>query len=200
MIKIYLLRHGKTSANEKGIYCGSTDIPLSVLGKNNLQVAKPYLGQDQEIVCFHTGLKRTIETLAILHPQQEGIAIEELKEYDFGAYEMRGYEELKKEADYVAWITDEIGSVCCPGGESKLIFKDRIQKGLEKVVEEILKKEKEVGVVVCHGGTIAYLMEHFFPHQKNYYEWQPQPGEGYLISVHNKQIVQYQGLQQNVTK
>ena len=34
---IYLIRHGKTSANEKHLYCGSTDLPLSNAGKEELR-------------------------------------------------------------------------------------------------------------------------------------------------------------------
>ena len=30
---IYLIRHGKTEANEKHLYCGSTDLSLSVTVK-----------------------------------------------------------------------------------------------------------------------------------------------------------------------
>ena len=34
---IYLIRHGKTEANEKHLYCGSTDLPLSEAGRGELQ-------------------------------------------------------------------------------------------------------------------------------------------------------------------
>ena len=33
---IYLIRHGKTETNEKHLYCGSTDLPLSGAGKEEL--------------------------------------------------------------------------------------------------------------------------------------------------------------------
>ena len=32
-MSIYLIRHGKTEANEKHLYCGSTDLPLSEKGR-----------------------------------------------------------------------------------------------------------------------------------------------------------------------
>jgi len=35
-MKLILIRHGKTEANEKHLYCGSTDIPLSDGGKAEL--------------------------------------------------------------------------------------------------------------------------------------------------------------------
>ena len=34
---IYLIRHGKTEANERHLYCGSTDLSLSDTGRAELQ-------------------------------------------------------------------------------------------------------------------------------------------------------------------
>ena len=31
---IYLIRHGKTEANERLLYCGSTDLSLTEVGKS----------------------------------------------------------------------------------------------------------------------------------------------------------------------
>ena len=36
-MKIVLLRHGLTEANEKHLYCGSTDLPLSPAGRAALR-------------------------------------------------------------------------------------------------------------------------------------------------------------------
>ena len=36
-MSIYLIRHGKTEANEKRLYCGSTDLPLSEKGRAELR-------------------------------------------------------------------------------------------------------------------------------------------------------------------
>ena len=36
-MKILLLRHGLTEANEKHLYCGSTDLPLSPAGRAALR-------------------------------------------------------------------------------------------------------------------------------------------------------------------
>ena len=60
---IYLIRHGKTEANEKHLYCGSTDLPLSKAGKEALQGVH----YDIKNVRFITsGMKRTNETLQML--------------------------------------------------------------------------------------------------------------------------------------
>ena len=60
---IYLIRHGKTEANEKHLYCGSTDLPLSEAGRAELQ----NLHYDIKNVRFLTsGMKRANESLQIL--------------------------------------------------------------------------------------------------------------------------------------
>ena len=60
---IYLIRHGKTEANEKWLYCGSTDLPLSERGREELRG----ISYDIKNVRFLTsGMKRTNETLKIL--------------------------------------------------------------------------------------------------------------------------------------
>ena len=60
---IYLIRHGKTEANEKHLYCGSTDLPLSETGRAELE----QLHYDLKNVRFlSSGVKRTNETMQIL--------------------------------------------------------------------------------------------------------------------------------------
>ena len=39
-MKLILIRHGKTEANEEHLYCGSTDLPLSEFGKAELMERK----------------------------------------------------------------------------------------------------------------------------------------------------------------
>ena len=60
---VYLIRHGKTEANEKRLYCGSSDLGLSEKGRAELS----QLHYDLTNVRFLTsGMKRTNETLNIL--------------------------------------------------------------------------------------------------------------------------------------
>jgi alpha-ribazole phosphatase len=57
---VYLIRHGKTLANEKRLYCGSTDLPLSEKGREELNG----IHYDIKNARFLTsGMKRTHETL-----------------------------------------------------------------------------------------------------------------------------------------
>ena len=169
---IYLIRHGKTEANEKHLYCGSTDLPLSDAGKAEL------LKLHHEIrgVRFITsGMKRANETLDMLFGEVQYAVDSRFREVDFGIFEMHSYDELKETPAYQAWITGDNESNVPPDGESGLQMKERVLAAFSELQEDTC--------IITHGGVIATIMEYLFPSEnKNRYAWQPQNGEGYLIS------------------
>ena len=38
-------------------------------------------------------------------------------------------------------------------------------------------------LLITRGGVIAAIMAHLFPEEKNRYEWQPAPREGYVVDL-----------------
>ena len=55
-----------------------------------------------------------------------------------------------------------------------------------------LQKESKDIVLVTHGGVIAAMMAHLFPHEeKNRYTWQPKPGCGYVIDENGYQELSF---------
>ena len=169
---IYLIRHGKTEANEKHLYCGSTDLPLSEAGKAELQG----LCYDIKNVRFITsGMKRTNETLNILFGDVPFDTDPRFREVDFGIFEMRSYEELKDTPDYQVWLTGDNESNVPPEGESGAQMKERVLAAFSEI--------KDDTCIITHGGVIAAIMEQLFPEEnKNLYQWQPKPGQGYRIN------------------
>lgn len=169
---IYLIRHGKTEANERHLYCGSTDLPLSEAGRAELQ----NLHYDIENVRFITsGMKRTNETLKILFGYVPYEVDPRFREVDFGIFEMHSYEELKDTPDYQIWLTGDNEANIPPNGESGVQMKARALEAFSEI--------KEDACIVTHGGVIAALMEHLFPREnKNRYEWQSKNGCGYIIT------------------
>ena len=172
---IYLIRHGKTEANEKHLYCGSTDLPLSKAGKTELQG----LHNDIKNVRFITsGMKRTNETLQILFGDVPFEVDSRFREVDFGIFEMRSYEDLKDNPDYQRWITGDNNVNVPPNGESGAQMKARVLAAFSEI--------KEDTCIITHGGVIAAIMAHLFPEEnKNLYQWQPKPGCGYAVEQHN---------------
>lgn len=169
---VYLIRHGKTEANEKRLYCGSSDLGLSEKGRAELS----QLHYDLTNVRFLTsGMKRTNETLNILFGNVPYEEDRRFREVDFGDFEMRGYEELKENPAYMAWCTGDNESNIPPNGESGQQMKQRVLEAFSEIREDT--------VLVCHGGVIAAIMEHLFPEeQKSRYDWQPKNGRGYRMS------------------
>jgi len=186
-MEIHLIRHGKTLANEKRLYCGQTDLPLSENGAEEIAIFKNQGIYPTVDIFFTSGLVRCEQTLDIIYGKVERKAIPDIAEFKFGLFEMKGYEELKEQEDYQAWITDETGDYQCPHGESKNQFEKRVIDGFNSILNEVSQNNCNSAFVVCHGGTIVNIMEYFYPNQQNFYEWQPKPGHGYtLIYVSGK--------------
>ena len=168
---IYLIRHGKTEANERHLYCGSTDLSLSNAGKAELK----NLHYEIKNVRFLTsGMKRTNETLQILFGDVPFEVDPRYQEVDFGIFEMRSYVDLKDTPPYQAWITGDNETNIPPLGESGAQMRERVLAAFSEIREDTC--------IIAHGGVIAAIMEQLFPDEnKNRYEWQPQPGHGYAI-------------------
>lgn len=185
MKKIIFLRHAQTEANDRHLYCGTTDLPLSENGiealcKLKTDFSYPDISGFQ---IYTSGMKRAEDTLRILY----GNVIHEieagLREVDFGDFEMHSYEELKEDPLYREWCAGDNRCNIPPDGESGLQMESRVWKAFSKLAEE-----NENIVLVFHGGPIAFLMEKLFSNEgKNRYEWQPKNGCGYYLTFHNEQ-------------
>ena len=169
---IYLIRHGRTEANEKRLYCGSTDLTLSKGGREELHK----LHYDIRNIRFLTsGMKRTDETLHILFGEVPYRADTRFREVDFGIFEMHSYEELKDTLLYQKWLTGDNEANVPPNGESGMQMKARVLAALSEIREDTC--------IITHGGVIAAIMEQLFPDaHKSRYEWQPGNGCGYAIT------------------
>lgn len=182
-LKVYLIRHGKTEANEKHLYCGKTDISLSERGKKELYDIKSTVKYPECISFFSSGAKRANETLEILYPEKTYSEINEFWEYNFGDFEMKSYDMLKENEEYIKWITDNEGKVSCPNGESKIEYRKRIKNTFNMFIKKCFTENRNEAILVCHGGTIGTILEIFYDDSKNFYEYQPTCGRGYKINL-----------------
>ena len=175
-MKLLLIRHGKTMANEKHLYCGSTDLSLSEQGRQEL--AGRTVAVPENCRYLSSGMARANETLELLFP---GVNYEKnpgFREVDFGIFEMKSYEMLKEDPAYQAWLTGDNMANTPPGGESGNAMTERVVAAFRELADR-----GENGVLVTHGGVIAALMEHLFPQEnKNRYQWQSPNGGGYLLT------------------
>ena len=199
MGKIHLIRHGITEANLAKKYYGSTDLPLSNKGIDSiaeLALAGIY-PEALGAMLYTSGLLRAEQTFFLIYGCREHVILPELREYHFGDFEMKTYDQLKENPDYQAWVNDKNGMIACPQGESTLEFRTRVSAGFAKILENI-NKEKNLSrdsIVVCHGGVISLIMGICFPEVKqNIFQWQPDPGRGYTLNFVDEEAVSYEAI------
>lgn len=179
MRRVFLLRHGKTEANEKRLYCGVSDVPLSDAGRAELIKLRETMHYPDlsGLRVYTSGLLRTEETLSLLFGETPHEKVPGLREMDFGDFEMCGYDKLKTEPAYIAWIDGYSGQKRCPNGESGADMTRRVLAAFH-----MLLRQKEDFLAISHGGPVSAIMARLFPEAgKNHYEWQPENGRGYLV-------------------
>ena len=118
-MRLYLIRHGLTEANLRCLYYGATDLPLCGEGIQGILTAKARGRYPDRagLRLYTSGLLRTEQTLSLIYGDVSHEALPAWAEMDFGTFEMKSYEELKNNPDYISWIEDESGELACPGAK-----------------------------------------------------------------------------------
>lgn len=174
-MRIYLLRHGRTSYNAEHRYQGRSDIPLSPEGEKELVQAD----FEPDRVCV-SPLCRARRTAEVLFPYALQIPVEELTEMDFGAFEGRNYIEMEHDTDYRSWVDGGcVGR--CPGGEDLPEFCERVCAAFEKLLDQARREERERLVVVAHGGVQMAVMARYALPEKGYFDWFAPCGGGFVL-------------------
>lgn len=172
-MKLILIRHGKTKGNREKRYIGKTDEPL----EKNTVIVKKYPKTD---IVISSPMKRCIMTANLIYPDKKIFIIDNLSETDFGEFENKTYEELKKDRRYIEWISSD-GNIACPGGESRNEFSKRCVEAYKEIKENF---RYENVAVIAHGGTIMSIMNHIF--KGNFYDYYVDNLSGYIITDDGK--------------
>lgn len=149
-MKIYVVRHGQTELNKKGIFNGQIDESLSSEGIEQAKKAKSSLPSNIKHI-YSSSLKRTRETAEILNSELH-IPIsfhDELREVNAGSINGQPFEgelEIKHKSLQYDWRPH--------GGESVEDVKNRLLKILNEI--RLNKKDGEI-LIVAHGGIIRLL-------------------------------------------
>ncbi|MFR6496091.1 MAG: histidine phosphatase family protein [Ruminococcus sp.] len=114
--RISVIRHGRTAANDKGIYIGRTDFPLSDKGAAELAGKMDEFQYPNVARVYSSPLRRCTETAEILFPDVQIQTVDNLIEMDFGAFEGKSADELVEKPEFKEWLK---GGMDCrpPQGE-----------------------------------------------------------------------------------
>ncbi len=154
--KIHLIRHGRTEANEKGLYIGLTDLPLSPEGLRELLELKEKYEYPGAARFFTSPLTRCRQTLEVLYPGCHPEVVEGLAECDFGDWDGRSVAELQSDPLFLRWMAGD--KVSIPDGESAEAFQKRVMEAFEEVVRELMRTGDTEAVICTHGGVIMLIL------------------------------------------
>jgi len=88
MVKLYVVRHGKTDWNNKNLAQGRVDIPLNDEGRKEAEKVLKNIDLDKIDICFCSPMKRTKETVEIIVGDKKEIIYDDLLvERSFGEFE-----------------------------------------------------------------------------------------------------------------
>ncbi len=177
-----LIRHGRTEANDNGIYIGRTDYPLSEKG-----IAELYSKMDEYVYpgvakVYSSPLRRCTETAEILFPDRDIMQIDNLIEMNFGKFDGKSADELVDLPEFKEWLQG--GAECAPPeGESMADVQLRIFKALAVIIEDMMTNDLRHCAVVTHGGIITSMIAGFGLPKVNPQELCADFGEGYDIHI-----------------
>jgi broad specificity phosphatase PhoE len=121
--QIYLARHGETGWSISGQHTGRTDVPLTPRGEINARQLGIRLAGVDFIQVFTSPLQRARRTCKLAGFGARAQVDADLAEVDYGRYEGRRTDEIRKEAP--GWDLFRDG---CPEGESVEAFAARVDR------------------------------------------------------------------------
>lgn len=180
--RIHLIRHGMTEANERGLYIGKrTDLPLSAAGLRDLLDKKAEAVYPRATRFYTSPMTRCRQSLQVLYPDAQPIAMEGLSECDFGEWDGKSVEQLKQDDRFSQWIAGAGAEI--PGGEDTAEFQARVMAAFESLVEDAMKNGDEDTVVCTHGGVIMLIMAAYALPRADMSAWGAENGCGFTLRV-----------------
>lgn len=159
--ELYFVRHGQTSANVLNQFAGITDVPLDDLGRRQAdQVAARFRHIEIDSI-ISSPLQRahyTAERIGLISGHTP-IAMDGLKEMDFGDAEMLTYPEIIANWPTLldAEANKDLPEFRWPNGESDVEFLARILNTMGTVMNDY---QNQRVAMVCHGGVISNVLNH----------------------------------------
>ena len=139
MVKIYLVRHGQSTANVDNVFLGQHDLGLTSLGYEQAKITANYLKDIPVDAIYSSDLSRAYNTAKATADLVKLPIITDkgLREIDGGEWEEMTFADLwEKYYDSMITFTTDIGVSKIEGGESVKELFDRFNGTVEKIAKE----------------------------------------------------------------
>lgn len=167
--RVYLIRHGETQWNKRGIYQGWTDIELSSEGLAQADLLGQRFAKIKLDALYSSPLKRAMATAKAIE-KTTGVNVvpeEHFKEINFGHWEGSSVKELSEKygATFDNFFADPF-SHPFPGEGSFDSVKKRSMEGYQMLLE---KHKGQQIAVVSHGGLLRVLIMSIMGMDQSFY-------------------------------
>lgn len=158
-LRICLVRHGKTAANEVGKYCGRGDFPLSAIGIIEIEnLVKEYAYPKIEKL-YTSPLRRCTETARLCFGSELPLNMkEDLMELDFGDFENEFAYKAKKLKNFDDFLKGNL-DFSFPNGETCKNLQDRMSRVFTEIVEDSFMNDITSIGVVTHSIAMFFLIQ-----------------------------------------
>jgi broad specificity phosphatase PhoE len=157
--RLTLVRHGETEGQSSIRYYGRTDVPLSSLGRAQMERVRAALAARPFSAVYTSTLSRASEAAGIIGDGTviRPIPIPGFDEIDFGEWEGLTIDEIRERYPrlYTEWQAHRGGDFTYPGGESTRGFRERVAQALHEVMTQAPPGEL---LFVLHKGVIRCIM------------------------------------------
>jgi probable phosphoglycerate mutase len=124
---VFLIRHGETEWTRTGQHTGGTDLPLTEAGREQGRLLTERLKAIDFALVLSSPLQRAMETCRQAHLRRPAEVLEDLREWDYGAYEGLTTPEIRqRDPEWSIWTHG------APEGESPEQVSERADRVLER--------------------------------------------------------------------
>lgn len=177
---IHILRAMPSKGALEGRYVGRAQSPLPTSAITELaQLKREFDYPSGELYCASPAVS-CVDTLKILYPQADPEVVLDLAECDFGDWENKTAEELKGEPGFTDWL---MGQGAPPNGESGQVFFQRVCKGFQLLVQNMMARGTASAVLVTHAGVMTSILAAFGLPKAAPQDWLCDGGFGYSVRI-----------------
>jgi probable phosphoglycerate mutase len=145
--EVVLVRHGETEWSRAGRHTGRTDVPLTEQGRRQAEAVGAALGDRDFALVLTSPLGRALETCRLAGFGDRAQPRDELREWDYGAYEGRATSEIREERP--GW------TLWCDGVRDGETI-EQVAQRVDRVLVQIRSLEGDA-LLFAHGHVLRVL-------------------------------------------
>ncbi len=180
-MRIYLVRHGVTTWNQKRLIQGQRDVPLAPEGILQAREAAAFFARRNLKKAYCSDLSRALETARLIARPLglEPLSCRGLREINMGNWEGLSWAEVRDRYpdEQQAWIDDPVNNGP-GGGESLGQAAERFKKNFQEIASSL--EQGEESLIVTHGLVIGTLIAEIL--EKSIISWREYSPENTTIS------------------